>query len=77
MTRPRLNELFEALAGALVAAFVVRPLYLFVARALVPGFDAFYRLKHAQSTYQSVLVMWTRLCRDLHRRVHIRGARGS
>lgn len=44
-----------ALAGALVAAFVVRPLYLFVARVLVPGFSAFCRLKHAQSTYQSAL----------------------
>ncbi len=40
-----------ALAGAVVAAFVVRPLYLFAARAFVPGFAAFCRLKRAQGAY--------------------------
>jgi Holliday junction resolvase len=41
-----------ALAGALVAAFIVRPLYCLSARALVPGFEAFCRFKHAQGTYK-------------------------
>lgn len=44
-----------ALAGALVASFIVRPLYLFSARALVPGFDAFCRFKHAQGVYKTSL----------------------
>jgi Holliday junction resolvase len=44
-----------ALAGALVADFVVRPLYMLSARALVPGFDAFCRFKHAQGAYKASL----------------------
>jgi hypothetical protein len=44
-----------ALAGALVAAFIVRPLYLLAATALVPGFDAFRRFKLARGSYKAAL----------------------
>jgi HJR/Mrr/RecB family endonuclease len=44
-----------ALAGALVADFVVRPLYMLSAKALVPGFDAFCRFKHVQGAYKASL----------------------
>ena len=44
-----------ALAGALVAALVVRPLYLYTATALVPGFNAFRRFKRAQGIYKAAL----------------------
>jgi restriction system protein len=44
-----------ALVGAFVAAFVVRPVYLFAATAMVPGFATLRRFKHAQGVYKAAL----------------------